>query len=75
MALQAALLTVLNRNGFYRDAYRFLLRLSIVQALFVLLLAAVVVVMLVMIQPEISYFATATDGRVVQMQPRGIIVE
>ena len=42
MALKDAIATVLNRNAFYRDGYRLLLRLSIIQSLVIVALAAVI---------------------------------
>ena len=74
MALNDALQGVLKRNSFYRDAYRFLLRLTLLQGVAIFVLAAMVVTMLVMLQPQISYFATSLDGRIIIMNPRAIQV-
>jgi hypothetical protein len=75
MALDDALRSLLNRNSFYRDAYRFLLRLCILQGVIIFVLAAVTVSLLILQQPAINYFATSLDGRIIAMQPRAIQVE
>ncbi|NBO19977.1 MAG: hypothetical protein EBV03_12300 [Proteobacteria bacterium] len=75
MALNDALQGVLKRNSFYRDAYRFLLRLTLVQGVTIFILAGMVIALLILQQPNISYFATSLDGRIITMQPRAIQVE
>lgn len=72
MALNDALQGVLKRNSFYRDAYRFLLRVILLQGMAIFILAAIVVILLVMLQPEINYFATSLGGRIIQLQPLDI---
>jgi intracellular multiplication protein IcmL len=69
MALKDALSTVLNRNSFYRDGYRLLLRLSIIQSLIIIALAAVIVALLLSIQTKHVYFATTSDGRIINVVP------
>ena len=41
MPLKDAIATVLNRNAFYRDGYRLLLRISIIQGIIIIVLAVI----------------------------------
>ena len=69
MPIKDALSTVLNRNTFYRDGYRFLLRVSLIQAgVIVLLLMAIIGLSLTM-KPRSVYFATTSDGRIINIVP------
>jgi intracellular multiplication protein IcmL len=69
MALKDAVATVLNRNVFYRDGYRLLLRISIVQGIILILLVASIVVMLMSTETRYIYFATTSDGRIIKIEP------
>lgn len=69
MAFKDAVKTVLSRNAFYRDGYRLLLRLSIIQGIILVLLVASIVTMLMSMETRYVYFATTTDGRIIDIIP------
>jgi intracellular multiplication protein IcmL len=69
MALKDAISTILNRNAFYRDGYRLLLRLSIVQGIVIIVLVAGIVSMFLSIENKRIYFATTSDGRLINIVP------
>ena len=69
MAMKDALSTVLNRNVFYRDGYRLLLRLSLIQSGVILLLIASIVSLFLSLENKRIYFATTSDGRIIQIVP------
>lgn len=66
---QSALGRVIVRNEFYRDGYRTLLRVALIEALAIVGLIISIVVIVNAYQPENRYFATTEDGRVVPMVP------
>ena len=67
MAIKDAVTTVLNRNAFYRDGYRLLLRISVVQGLAIVLLLAAILGLVLMMQTRYVYFATTADGRIINL--------
>ena len=69
MALKDAISTVLNRNAFYRDGYRLMLRISIIQLSVVVLLIATIIGLVLTIQTKHIYFATTSDGRIIPIVP------
>lgn len=69
MPVKDAIATVLSRNAFYRDGYRLLLRLSIVQGIIIALLIAGIVSLLLSIETKHIYFATTADGRIINIVP------
>ncbi len=69
MAMKDAISTVLNRNAFYRDGYRLLLRLSIIQSIIILLLIASIVSLFLSLENKRIYFATTSDGRIIRIVP------
>ena len=69
MALKDAVSTVLSRNAFYRDGYRLLLRISIIQGLIIVLLSGAIITMLLAMDTRFIYFATSTDGRIINIVP------
>jgi len=60
---------VVVRNEFYRDGYRTMLRLAMIEGCVILGLLAVIFAIVVAYQPENRYFATTEDGRLVPMEP------
>lgn len=60
---------VIVRNEFYRDGYRSLLKLAIMQGIVILGLIGAVYFVVQTHQPENRYFATTEDGRLVPMVP------
>ena len=69
MALKDAVATIVNRNAFYRDGYRLLLRLSLIQTVVVGLLVAIIIGMALTTQTKQIYFATTSDGRIIPLVP------
>lgn len=69
MSLSDAVSTVLTRNAFYRDGYRLLLRISILQGVVILLLVATLVSMVLTVDTRYIYFATTSDGRIINIVP------
>ena len=69
MPIKDALATVLNRNAFYRDGYRFLLRVSLIQAGVIVFLIAAIIGLVMTIKPHAVYFATTSDGRIINIVP------
>ena len=65
----AGLGTVVVRNEFYRDGYRSLLRLALIQGGTILALLGAMYFVINVHQPENRYFATTEDGRLVPMVP------
>jgi intracellular multiplication protein IcmL len=60
---------VVVRNEFYRDGYRSLLRLTLLQGIIILGLVGAMYVVVQSNQPENRFFATTEDGRLVPMVP------
>jgi intracellular multiplication protein IcmL len=60
---------VVVRNEFYRDGYRSLLRLTLIQGMVILGLIGAMYVVVQSNQPENRFFATTEDGRLVPMVP------
>jgi intracellular multiplication protein IcmL len=59
--------TVVVRNEFYRDGYRSLLRIAILQGVIIVGLIVVMMYVVHVHQPENRYFATTEDGRLIPM--------
>ena len=59
--------TVVVRNEFYRDGYRSLLKLALIQGLVIMGLIGAMYYVISVHQPENRYFATTEDGRLVPM--------
>lgn len=59
--------SVVIRNEFYRDGYRSLLRIAVIEAMIIVALIAVMAYVIHIHQPENRYFATTEDGRLVPM--------
>ena len=63
----AGLGQVVIRNEFYRDGYRSLLKIAIIQVAVILALIGAMYFVIQTHQPENRYFATTEDGRLVPM--------
>lgn len=61
--------TVITRNIFYRDGYRNLVKLAIVQALVILVLIISLAITIAVSRPQDRFFATTSDGRLIRMIP------
>ncbi len=69
MTIKDAVQTVLNRNNFYRDGYRLLLRVSLIQTITLLVLVGGLVTMVISTKIEHIFFATTADGRIINIVP------
>lgn len=69
MAIKDAIATVLNRNAYYRDGYRLLLRISAIQLVVIIFLIAGIVTVFMMAHTKQVYFATTSDGRIISIIP------
>lgn len=69
MSLTDAVSTVLTRNSFYRDGYRLLLRISVIQGIIIMLLVAAIFAMILSMETRYIYFATTSDGRIIDIVP------
>lgn len=63
------LVTVVTRNEFYRDGFRNMIRIAILQAIVIIGLIATLVTYISNVQPSNRYFATTADGRIMQLVP------
>lgn len=61
--------SVIVRNEFYRDGYRTLLRIAVIEAMIILAMVGAMYFIIQSRQPENRYFATTEDGRLVPMIP------
>jgi len=68
-AAPRALDAVITRNIFYRDGYRNLVRLAIIQGLVILVLIISLAITIAMSRPQDRFFATTADGRLIRMIP------
>lgn len=62
-----ALGTVVTRNAFYRDGYRRLVRIALIEAVAIVGLIIGLVMSLQMYAPQDRFFATTADGRLIPM--------
>jgi intracellular multiplication protein IcmL len=69
MPVKDAVATVLNRNAFYRDGYRLMMRINVIQGIILVLLVASIVAMLMSMETRYVYFATTSDGRIIPIVP------
>ena len=61
------LVTVVTRNEFYRDGFRNLIRIVILQAIVIIGLIFALTVYMTTSKPADRYFATTADGRIMQL--------
>lgn len=66
---QGGLSKVVTRNEYYRDGYRNLLRVAVIEAFAIIALICAMVWVVSNSKPEYRYFATTEDGRLVPMIP------
>lgn len=69
MAGTDALETVQTRNSFYRDGYRTLLRIALIEAAVIVVLTLGIVAALISARPQIRYFASDNAGRIIPLVP------
>jgi len=61
--------TVINRNEFYQDGYRTLLKVALVQAALIAILATTLFITYTNQDPIYRFFATTADGRIIDIVP------
>ncbi len=59
--------SVVIRNEFYRDGYRSLLKIAVIEAMIIIALIGIMFYVIHIHQPENRYFATTEDGRLIPM--------
>lgn len=64
-----ALETVVTRNLFYRDGYRNLIRIAILEGVAIVGLIFALAITIAVSRPEDRFFATTADGRLIRMVP------
>ncbi len=69
MSKQDAIQTVMTRNNFYRDGYRAMLKVALVQGVIIVLLIAVIVGLILSSNVKHVFFATNVDGRIMPIEP------
>jgi len=69
MPVKDAIATILNRNSFYRDGYRLLLRISMIQGFVIAVLVVCIAGLALTVHTKQIYFATTSDGRVISVVP------
>jgi intracellular multiplication protein IcmL len=69
MPTKDAVSTILTRNTFYRDGYRFLMRVSLIQIVVIALLIFSISGLYMSIKSRYIYFATTSDGRIINIVP------
>jgi intracellular multiplication protein IcmL len=63
------LMTVVTRNAFYRDGFRNLIKIAILEAVVIVGLILTLIVYINNSQAQDRYFATTADGRIMQLVP------
>jgi intracellular multiplication protein IcmL len=63
------LVTIVTRNQFYRDGFRNLIKIAILEGVVIVGLILTLMVYINNAQPQDRYFATTADGRIMQMLP------
>ena len=64
---KSALNSVVTRNSFYKDGYRSLVRITMIQTIVIAALIIVLALFIGTTKPKNQYFATTEDGRLVPM--------
>ena len=67
--ISGPLVTIVTRNEFYRDGFRNLIKIAILEGLVIVGLILTLLVYIQTSQPQDRYFATTADGRIMQMTP------
>lgn len=64
-----AMQTIFTRNAFYHDGYRLLLKVAMIQLLVIAALIAALIGFFVLSEPRYRFFATTSDGRIIDIVP------
>lgn len=67
--ISGPLVTIVTRNEFYRDGFRNLIKIAILEGIVIVGLILTLLVYIQTSQPQDRYFATTADGRIMQMTP------
>lgn len=59
--------SVVVRNAYYRDGYRMLLNVAVIEAFVIIALVSALILIIVGVRPQTFFFATTEDGRLVPM--------
>lgn len=68
-ALAGPLVSVVTRNEFYRDGFRNMMRLAVLEGIIIIGLILAIIVYMTTAKPNDRYFATTADGRIMQLVP------
>lgn len=63
------LVSVMTRNEFYRDGFRSLIRIAILESIIIVGLILTLIIYINSSKPQDRYFATTADGRIMQLVP------
>lgn len=64
-----ALMTVVTRNNYYRDGFRNLLKIAIIEGVIIVAMIVAFIVFMNASKPQDRYFATTADGRIMRLVP------
>ncbi|HYD17670.1 MAG TPA: type IVB secretion system apparatus protein IcmL/DotI [Patescibacteria group bacterium] len=67
--ISGPLVTIVTRNEFYRDGFRNLIKIAVLEGIVIIGLILTLIVYMNNAQPSDRYFATTADGRIMQLQP------
>jgi intracellular multiplication protein IcmL len=68
-SLGGPLTSVVTRNEFYRDGFRNMMRLAVIEGVVIITLILALIVYMTTAKPNDRYFATTADGRIMQLVP------
>jgi len=60
---------VVTRNAFYRDGYRNLVKIAVLEGMAIVALIAALAITIAVSRPQDRFFATTADGRLIRMIP------
>jgi intracellular multiplication protein IcmL len=69
MAIRDAVQTIINRNAYYRDGYRLMLKISVLLGIIIMILVGALVTLVVTTNVKHVFFATTSDGRIMPIVP------
>lgn len=64
-----ALMSVVTRNNYYRDGFRNLLKIAIIEGVIIVAMIVAFIVFMNASKPQDRYFATTADGRIMRLVP------
>lgn len=59
--------SVVNRNIYYRDGYRNLVKIAVIEGMIILALVVALAITIAVSRPQDRFFATTSDGRLIRM--------